>query len=149
MKHAKRLVAKNKENSQLLADKDAKHDKIVSDLREDFTDKLRKSNADVEAAAEKYHKLKSDYNAVLDDIKVKHRTSLHKQQILHAKIVDRKNEIVKEMWRDVEGTCEMLWETLNEMNESKWTVRRRQHQPIRRQHLRKGLGEDRLCSITN
>ena len=123
MKHAKCQVAKNKEYSQILADKDAKHDKIVSDLRQDFTDKLRKSNAKVEAAAEKYHKLKHDYNAVLDDIKVKHCTSLRKQKILHAKIVDRKNEIVKEMWRDVEGTREMLWETFNEMNESKRTVR--------------------------
>ena len=72
--------------------------------------------------AEKYQKLKRDHNAVLDDIKIKHRSSFRKQQILHAQLIERKNETVKKMLQDVEDTREMLWETLNEMNESKRTV---------------------------
>jgi hypothetical protein len=42
---------------------------------------------------------------------------------LHAQVIDRKNEIVKKMWKDVEGTREMLWKILEEMNESKRTVK--------------------------
>jgi hypothetical protein len=34
-----------------------------------------------------------------------------------------KNEIVKKMWTDRAGTQEMLWEILEEVNESKQTVK--------------------------
>ena len=82
VKHAKLQVAKDEEYSQFIARKDAEHDKIVTDLHEDFTDELRKSDAKVLAAVEQYQKLKHDYNAVLNDIKIKHRSSLRKKQIL-------------------------------------------------------------------
>jgi hypothetical protein len=113
----------------------AQHDKIVSDLRHQFTDELRKSDAHftdelhksdgkAEAAAEEVRNLKRYYNAVLDDIKIKHRTSLNKQQILHRQMItERKNERLKKMWRDVEGTREMLWETFNKMSEPNCSVR--------------------------
>jgi hypothetical protein len=58
---------------------------------------------------EQYQKLKQDYNAVLDDMKIKHRASLRKQQIVHAQVIERKNETVKKMCRDMEDTREMLW----------------------------------------
>jgi hypothetical protein len=38
--------------------------------------------------------------------------------MLHAQLIDR-----NKMWQDVQGTHEMLWEILEEVNESKWTVR--------------------------
>jgi hypothetical protein len=123
VKHAKLQVAKDEEYSQFIARKDAEHDKIVTDLHEDFTDELRKSDAKVLAAVEQYQKLKRDYNAVLDDIKIKHRSSFRKQQILHAQVIEQKNETVKKMLRDMEDTHEMLWETFNEINESKRAVR--------------------------
>ena len=123
VKHAKLQVAKDEEYLQFIACKDAEHDKIVTDLHEDFTDELRKSDAKVLAAVEQYQKLKRDYNAVLDDIKIKHRSSFCKQQILHAQVIERKNETVKKMLRDMEDTREMLWETFNEINESKRAVR--------------------------
>jgi hypothetical protein len=116
-------VSKDKRYSRQLAAKDSQHDKIVSDLHQNFTDELRKSDAKVEAAAEQVQNLKRYYNSVLDDIKTKHRASLRKQQILHAQVIERKNETVKNMWSDVEGTREMLWETFDEMSESKRTVR--------------------------
>ena len=103
VKHAKLQVAKDEEYSQFIACKDAEHDKIVTDLHEDFTDELRKSDAKVLAAVEQYQKLKRDYNAVLDDIKIKHCSRLRKQQILHAQVIKRKNETVKNMLQDMEG----------------------------------------------
>jgi hypothetical protein len=121
--HKKLQVSKDKRYSRQLAAKDAKHDKIVSDLHQNFTDELRKSDAKLDAAAKRYKNLKQDHNAVLSDIKIKHCSSVRKQQILHVQLIKRKNEIVKKMWRDVEDTHEMLWETFNEMNESKQTVR--------------------------
>ena len=123
VKHAKLQVAKDEEYSQLIACKDAEHDKIVTELCEDFNDELRKSDAKAMAAVEQYQKLKRDYNAVLDDIKIKHRSSLRKQQILHAQVIERKNETVKKMLQDMEDTREMLWETFNEINESKRAMR--------------------------
>jgi hypothetical protein len=120
--HKKLQVSKDKRYSRQLAAKDAKHDKIVSDLHKNFTDELRKSDAKLDATAERYQNLKQDYNAVLSDITVKHCSTVHKQQILHVQLIERKNEIVKKMWQDVEDTHEMLWETFNEMNESKRTV---------------------------
>jgi len=123
VKHAKLQVAKDEEYSQFIACKDAVHDKIVTDLHEDFTDELRKSDAKVLAAVEQYQKLKRDYNAVLGDIKIKHRSSFRKQQILHAQVIEQKNKTVKKMLRDMEDTHEMLWETFNEINESKRAVR--------------------------
>jgi len=98
VKHAKLQVAKDEEYLQLIACKDAEHDKIVTELCEDFNDELRKSDAKAMAAVEQYQKLKRDYNAVLDDIKIKHHTSLRKQQILHTQVIERKNETVKKMW---------------------------------------------------
>ena len=123
VKHAKRQAAKDEKYSELIANRAAEHDKIVTDLHEDFTDELRKSDAKVLAAVEQYQKLKRDYNAVLDDIKINHRSSFRKQQILHAQVIERKNETVKKMLRDMEDTREMLWETFNEMDESKRAVR--------------------------
>jgi hypothetical protein len=101
-------VSKDKRYSLQLAAKDAKHDKIVSDLHQNFTDELRNSDAKLDAAAERYKNIKQDYNAVLRDIKIKHRSSVRKQQILHTQLIERKNEIVKKMWQDVEDTREML-----------------------------------------
>ena len=54
VKHSKQQVAKDDECSRLLADKDVKHEKLL----------------------EQFHNLKRDYNAVLDDIKIKHHLSL-------------------------------------------------------------------------
>ncbi len=101
-------MSKDKRYSLQLAAKDAKHDKIVSDLHQNFTDELRNSDAKLDAAAERYKNIKQDYNAVLRDIKIKHRSSVRKQQILHTQLIERKNEIVKKMWQDVEDTREML-----------------------------------------
>ncbi len=42
---------------------------------------------------------------------------------MHAQHIERKNEIVKKTWRDMEDTREMLWETFNEMNDLKRTMR--------------------------
>jgi hypothetical protein len=42
---------------------------------------------------------------------------------MHAQIIERKNEIIKKMWKDVEATSEMLWEMFEEMNESKHAVK--------------------------
>ncbi len=72
-----------------------------------------------EKLVEQFHNLKHGYNAVLDDIKIKHRSSLQKHQMLHAQHIDRENAIAKKMLRDVEDTREMLWEIFNEINESK------------------------------
>jgi hypothetical protein len=132
--HKKCQGSKDKRYSRELAAKDAQHHKIVSDLRHQFTDELHESNAHftnelhksdakAKAAAEEMQNLKQYYNAVLDDIKIKHHTSLCKQQILHRQITERKNKRLKKMWRDMEGTREMLWETFNEMSESNHTVR--------------------------
>ena len=122
-----RQVSKDKTHARLLAIKDANHYKIVTDLCQDHTAQLRKSDANaeaaVEAAAEQYQNLKRSYSSVLDDIKIKHRSSLRKEQSLHAQHIERKNEIVKKMWRDMEATREMLWETFNEMNDFKRTMR--------------------------
>ncbi len=68
----------------MIATKDRKHTKIVSDLCQDVTDEQLKSAAQLDAATEQYRSLKRDYNAVLDDIINMHRTSLRKQQIEHA-----------------------------------------------------------------
>ena len=57
---------------------------------------------------EQSYDLKCDCNAVLDYIKIKHCSSLRKQQMLHAQHIDRKNEIAKKVWQDVEDTCKML-----------------------------------------
>jgi hypothetical protein len=103
----------------MLAAKDKKHSKLVSILHQNFNDQLCQSDEKVNAATKQYQNLKQDYNACLDDIKIKHRSSLWKQQILHAQVINRKNEIMKKMWKEVEGTWEMLWEILEEMNESK------------------------------
>jgi hypothetical protein len=105
--HNKLQVLKDKKYSRMLATKDIKHSKLVSELRKDFTDELRKSGAKLDATAKQYHNLKRGYNAVLDDIKIKHRSSLRKQQMIHAQQITRKNKIVKRMWQDVEGTHEM------------------------------------------
>ena len=132
--HKKCQGSKDKRYSRELAAKDAQHHKIVSDLRHQFTDELhesnahftnelRKSDAKAEAAAEEVQHLKRYYNAVLDDIKIRHCTSLRKQQILHRQITERKNERLKKLWRDVEGMREMLWETFNRMSELNRTVR--------------------------
>ncbi len=77
----------------------------------------------MEAAAEQVQNLKRYYNSVLDDIKIKHSVSLSKQQILHAQVIERKNETVKKMLSNVEGMQEMLWETFNAMSEYKRTLR--------------------------
>ena len=71
--HKKQQVSKDKRYSRQLAAKDSQHDKIVSDLHQNFTDELCKSDAKVEAAAEQVQNLKQYYNSVLDDIKIKHR----------------------------------------------------------------------------
>jgi methyl-accepting chemotaxis protein len=122
-KYLRLLAAKDVKHTKLQVAKDAKHDQIVSDLRQDFTDELRKSDDKVEAAAEQYQNLKRTYSTVLDDIKIKHRSILRKEQRLHAQLMERKNEIVKKMWRDVEDTREMLWETFNEINDFKRSER--------------------------
>jgi hypothetical protein len=88
VKHSKLQVAMDEKYSRLLADKDVKHDKLVSDL----------------------HNLKRDYNAVLNDIRIKNHLSLRKQQMLHAQHIEKKNKIVKKMWQDMQSTHEMLWE---------------------------------------
>ena len=121
--HDKIVSAKDAQHNKIVSAKDAQHDKIVSDLHQNFIDELRKSNAKVEAAADQLQNLTRYYNYVLDDIKIKHRMNLCKQQILHAQVIERKNETVKKMWSNVEGTREMLWETFNEMSESKRTLR--------------------------
>jgi methyl-accepting chemotaxis protein len=40
-----------------------------------------------------------------------------------AQQIQKKNELVKRMWNDAEGTREMLWEMLDEMNESRRTIK--------------------------
>ena len=104
-KHSKLQVPKKEKYSELIAEKDEKHSELVSGLHL------------------KNHNLKRDYNAVLGDIKIKHRSSLQKQHMLHAQHIDRKNTIAKKMLHDVEDTCEMLWEIFNKINESKRTIR--------------------------
>ena len=121
--HDKIVSAKDAQHNKIVSAKDAQHDKIVSDLHQNFIDELRKSDAKVEAAAEQVQNLKRYYNSVLDDIKIKHSVSLSKQQILHAQVIERKNETVKKMLSDVEGMREMLWETFNAMSEYKRTLR--------------------------
>ncbi len=74
-------------------------------------------------ATERYQTLKRDYNSDLDSIRIKHHASLRKIQIVHAQQIQKKNEMVKRMWNDAEGTREMLCEMLDEMNESRWTVK--------------------------
>jgi hypothetical protein len=44
-------------------------------------------------------------------------------RFLHAQQVERENETVKKMWKEVQGTCEILWEILVEVNECKQTVK--------------------------
>jgi hypothetical protein len=56
--HKKLQVSKDTRYSWQLAARDAKHDKIVSDLHQNFTDELRKSDAKLDAAAERYQNLK-------------------------------------------------------------------------------------------
>ncbi len=72
---------------------------------------------------ERYQTLKRDYDSVLDSIGIKHCASLRKIQIVHAQQIQKKNEMVKRMWNDAEGTREMLCEMLDEMNESRRTVK--------------------------
>ena len=99
------------------------HSKAVSKLQLDFTDILCQSEAKLHVATERYQNLKRDYNAVLDDIKIKHRQSLRKYQILHAQQIQKKNDMMRRMWNDAEGTREMLCEMLDEMNESRRLVK--------------------------
>ena len=73
-KHSKLQVAKDEKYSELIAEKDEKHSELVSGLHL------------------KYHNLKRDYNAVLNDIKIKHRLSLWKQQMMHAQHIGRKTQ---------------------------------------------------------
>ncbi len=70
-------------------------------------------------ATKGYRNLKREYNAALDDIKIKHHSTLRKQQIIHVKLIELKNVIQKKMWKDVKGTHEMLSKMLEEINESK------------------------------
>jgi hypothetical protein len=121
--HKKQQVSKDKKYLQMLFANEKEHSKLVSNLHQNFNDQLHQSDEKLNAATKQYQNLKRDYNACLDDIKIKHHSRLRKQQILHAQVIDQKNEIVKKMWKDVEGTQEMLWEILEEMNESKRTVK--------------------------
>jgi methyl-accepting chemotaxis protein len=77
----------------------------------------------VHVATERYQTLKRNYDSVLDSIRIKHRASLRKIQIVHAQQIQKKNEMVKRMWNDAEGTHEMLCVMLDEMNESRRTVK--------------------------
>jgi hypothetical protein len=108
---------------QMLFANDKKHSKLVSNFHQNFNDQLHQSDEKLKAATEQYQNLKQDYNACLDDIKIKHHSRLWKQQILHAQVIDRKYEIVKKMWKNVERTREMLWDILEEMNKSKQRVK--------------------------
>jgi len=91
-----------------------KHSKIVSKLQIDFTDILSKSEAKVHATTEQYLTLKRDYDSVLGSIRIKHRESLMKIQLMHAQHIKKNNELVKWIWNDAEGTRELLCEILNE-----------------------------------
>jgi hypothetical protein len=55
--------------------------------------------------------------------KIKHRASLRKQQVLHEQHIQKKNEMLNKMWVKVKGNCEMLCETLVEMNGLKRSVK--------------------------
>ncbi len=97
----------------------AKHSKIISGLRLD----VHQSEVKVNVATARYQSLKHAYNAILDASKIKHCASLRKQQVLHAQHIQKKNKMLKKMWVDIKGTCEMLCEMLAEMNELKWSVK--------------------------
>jgi hypothetical protein len=113
--HKKLQVLKDKKYSQLLATNEKKYSKLVSDLHQNFNDQLHQSDEKVLAATEQYPYLKH-YNTCLDDIRIKHCSRLWKQQILHAQIIELKNESIKKMWKDVEATGEMLREMFEEIN---------------------------------
>jgi uncharacterized protein YoxC len=97
----------------------AKHSKIISGLHLD----VHQSEVKVNVATARYQSLKRAYNAILDASKIKQRASLRKQQVLHAQHIQKKNEMLKKMWVNVKGTCEMLCEMLAEMNELKRSVK--------------------------
>jgi hypothetical protein len=92
---------------------------MVSKLQIDFTDILSESEAKVHVATERYQTLKHDCDSVLDSNRIQLCASFRKIQIVHAQQIQKKNEMVKQMWNDAEGTCEMLCEMLDEMNESR------------------------------
>ena len=74
-------------------------------------------------ATKRYQNLKHDYNSVLDKIKIKHHERLRKYQILHAQQIQKKNDMMRRMWNNTEGTREMLCEMLDEMTESRRLVK--------------------------
>ena len=74
-------------------------------------------------ATKRYQNLKHDYNSVLDKIKIKHHERLRKYQILQAQQIQKKNDMMRRMWNDAEGTREMLCEMLDEMTESRRSVK--------------------------
>ncbi len=121
--HKKAHFEKDKKYSQQLKSNINKHSKIVSKLQLDFTDILSKSEAKLHVTTERYQTMKRDYDSVLDSIRINHHASLRKIQIVHAQQIQKKNEMVKRMWNDAEGTREMLCKMLHEMNESRRTIK--------------------------
>ena len=113
-RHKKAHFEKDKKYSQHLKSNVTKHSKIVSKLQIDFTDILSKSEAKVHATTEQYLTLKRDYDSVLGSIRIKHCESLRKIQLMHTQHIKKKNELVKWMWNDAEGTRELLCKILNE-----------------------------------
>ena len=101
-RHKKAHFEKDKKYSQHLKSNVTKHSKIVSNLQIDFTDILSKSEAKVHATTERYLTLKRDYDSVLGSIRIKHRESLRKIQLMQAHHIKKKNELVKRMWNDAE-----------------------------------------------
>ncbi len=121
--HKKAHFEKDKKYSQQIKSNINKHSKIVFKLQIDFTDILSESEAKVHIATERYQTLKRDYDSVLDSIRIKHPASLRKIQVVHAQQIQKKNEMVKRMWNDAEGTHEVVCKILDEMNESRRTVK--------------------------
>jgi hypothetical protein len=94
-RHSQRLASKVKKDSQTIHqlhqnidDQLCKSEVQVIAADERYRNQQCKSEVQVIAANERYRKLKREYNAAINDIKIRHRSTLRQQQIHHAQIID-------------------------------------------------------------
>lgn len=95
------------------------NEQLISALKSDYDVKLTDAKMEVAVAHQEIERLKQKCKSALDRERARHKASFVKLKKAHDQRIETKNKRMETMWEEMDGMREIMYEMIDEVQESK------------------------------